>query len=324
MNTRVEQPRARPVATAVVAVACGALAACGPDEDLAAPPQVDEATINALFEGKLVSALEPRELITAEAGDLITVEGLDLEVPQAGETLTVSSTYTDQPARTIVLSNDPGGRVVLSRTRFVPPAEPPPQERTIMAISQCSDSYHYFQGYQPGDVGWYYNGSAAPSLIAGSGKLGAIKRGASNITGVRNSCGIPDHMNRGQHYLGKTGRNASLRDHVNVVSWGWQPAGVLAVTYYWVNSAKIISEADIRITNREFWGVGISGCSNDRFGGWYDLENTVTHEWGHVWGLGDVYGASHKNLTMYGYAKVCSTKRRTLGRGESSGLNIVY
>jgi hypothetical protein len=61
-----------------------------------------------------------------------------------------------------------------------------------------------------------------------------------------------------------------------------------------------------------------AGCMNK-----WDFEGTVTHEWGHVYGLAHT-GPGHPNLTMQHLLKPCSTYARTLGLGDWLGMNTMY
>ena len=49
----------------------------------------------------------------------------------------------------------------------------------------------------------------------------------------------------------------------------------------------------------------------------------MTHEMGHVYGLGHT-GSGHANLTMQHVLRPCSTYARTLGLGDWLGLKKMY
>ena len=59
-------------------------------------------------------------------------------------------------------------------------------------------------------------------------------------------------------------------------------------------------------------------CSNK-----WDFEGTVTHEWGHAYGMAHT-GSGHANLTMQHVLSPCSTYARTLGLGDWLGMNKLY
>lgn len=55
-----------------------------------------------------------------------------------------------------------------------------------------------------------------------------------------------------------------------------------------------------------------------------DFENISTHEMGHALGLIDLYDSSCFENTMYGYATYGQTIKRTLEKGDISGINLLY
>jgi len=118
------------------------------------------------------------------------------------------------------------------------------------------------------------------------------------------------------NYKGTTSKNAGRRDGYNVVSWGSYQAGAIAVTYIWYSGAKII-ETDCRMNTYYKWSL--SGSA-----GKMDVQNIMTHEFGHWCGLADLYNDADYWLTMYGYGNYGETYKRTLGRGDINGLVAVY
>jgi hypothetical protein len=55
-----------------------------------------------------------------------------------------------------------------------------------------------------------------------------------------------------------------------------------------------------------------------------DVQNIMTHEFGHWCGLKDLYKDKDYWLTMYGYAGYAQTHKQTLGLGDITGLIAVY
>jgi hypothetical protein len=55
-----------------------------------------------------------------------------------------------------------------------------------------------------------------------------------------------------------------------------------------------------------------------------DFENISTHELGHAVGLSDLYQSSCAEQTMYGYANVGETNKRTLESGDITGVSTLY
>jgi|SRR3989344_519643 len=55
-----------------------------------------------------------------------------------------------------------------------------------------------------------------------------------------------------------------------------------------------------------------------------DVENIVTHELGHTFGLADLYTTECADETMYGYGTEGETKKRDLNTGDIIGINKLY
>ncbi len=117
-------------------------------------------------------------------------------------------------------------------------------------------------------------------------------------------------------YEGTTSRAAGKRDGYNVVSWGSYRRGVIAVTYIWYSGTKMI-ETDCRMNTYYKWSL--SGQA-----GKMDVQNIMTHEFGHWCGLDDLYDDADYWLTMYGYANFAETYKQTLGLGDINGLEAIY
>jgi hypothetical protein len=105
---------------------------------------------------------------------------------------------------------------------------------------------------------------------------------------------------------------ATLKNGVvaTTCSWTWPTPGV----------KNDLREADVRFNTHDydFTNRVTSSCSNK-----YDVRSVGTHEAGHIFGLKDIYG-SHSNLTMCGSSIECSTRARTLGKGDVLGLRSIY
>jgi len=117
-------------------------------------------------------------------------------------------------------------------------------------------------------------------------------------------------------YSGTTTRSAGKRDGYNVVSWGSYKKGVIAVTYLWSIGGHMI-ETDTTLNT--FYRWSLSGEP-----GKMDVQNIMTHEFGHWCGLNDLYADSDYWLTMYGFSNYGVTYQRTLGLGDILGLQAVY
>jgi len=111
------------------------------------------------------------------------------------------------------------------------------------------------------------------------------------------------------------------RDSANTVSF--EPlsstySNAIAITFYWYyRGSKELVEADTVFNSDLPWSV-----SDDS--GSYDFQNIATHEFGHWLVLGDLYSLRDSALTMYGYGALGETQKRTLGKGDISGINKIY
>lgn len=107
-------------------------------------------------------------------------------------------------------------------------------------------------------------------------------------------------------------------DGHNVIAWAPLSSGTLAATYYWFDRrTKHLIEFDMVFNTMYPWSLtGEAGK--------YDTRNIATHEAGHTLQLGDLYGSSYSELTMYGYGAAGETKKQTLGLGDMLGAENIY
>ena len=155
----------------------------------------------------------------------------------------------------------------------------------------------------------YYINSLNDEGLAESGVTAAITTSAATWNSATKTSTVFS-------YVGDTTRTAGTRDGYNVVSFGSYSSGVIGVTYIWSIGKRII-ETDTRLNNYFTWSL-------DEEAGTMDVQNIMTHEFGHWCGLADLYSSSDYWLTMYGYADYGETYKRTLATGDITGLNIVY
>lgn len=117
-------------------------------------------------------------------------------------------------------------------------------------------------------------------------------------------------------YTGIPSTSAGIRDGYNVVSWGSYKAETIAATFIWARGKRIL-ETDTMMNT--FFSWSISGEANKM-----DVQNIMTHEFGHWCGLADLYAGRDYWLTMYGNPNYGETYGRTLGFGDICGLKAVY
>lgn len=82
-------------------------------------------------------------------------------------------------------------------------------------------------------------------------------------------------------------------------------------------ATKEIGGFVVTIDSDESWAT--DGSSSN-----FDVENVVAHEFGHVAGLGHVAAPKDGCLTMYRFAGLGETQKRTLGLGDKLGMDILY
>jgi hypothetical protein len=154
-----------------------------------------------------------------------------------------------------------------------------------------------------------------------------IKVANGNMRKGRNTCGKPRLKTPASHYLGRTAKKPNIDaagptcgagNELNIVGFGDLPGGLLGWTCYWFIGHRMVG-ADMLLDNGPSLTTTLpSTCSN-----LWDLEGTVTHEWGHAYGLAHT-GDGHGNLTMQHLLRPCSKYARTLGIGDWLGMKKMY
>lgn len=114
-----------------------------------------------------------------------------------------------------------------------------------------------------------------------------------------------------------SGTCPQTHDAVSTIDFGTLPAGTFGVTCKWEEYPGVVTvQADIRLSKSWYWVNAANGCTQQ-----VDVQDLVTHEAGHAFGLLDVDSVAHEYLTMAGGADYCVTRDRTLGKGDILGLN---
>lgn len=110
---------------------------------------------------------------------------------------------------------------------------------------------------------------------------------------------------------------------VNRVRWGdtkvyYPEGGVIAVAITsWDPETLEIQLAEIIFERSLEWATDGSADA-------YDVQALTAHESGHWLKLGDLYEDACSDETMYGYAELGETKKRTLGAGDVEGIDVIY
>jgi hypothetical protein len=123
-------------------------------------------------------------------------------------------------------------------------------------------------------------------------------------------------------YMGTTTKTPLNKDNVNVVGWlaklpekhGAAPAMVRMWT---PKGSKNLVECDMAFNDTYLWGTG--GETNRM-----DVQNVATHEAGHFLSLDDLDGTEDSKQTMYAYASLGETKKRSLEWGDLAGVRRIY
>ncbi len=98
----------------------------------------------------------------------------------------------------------------------------------------------------------------------------------------------------------------------------WQYPDALAVTYVRESSSTMrITDKDTDISSRYSWDV--NGVSYK-----YDVQNVMTHEFGHWLNLGDLKNSWDYWKTMYGSAAPGEIYKRTLETDDINGIRAIY
>jgi hypothetical protein len=184
-----------------------------------------------------------------------------------------------------------------------------------------------------GELRWRLDASTIPAYLGDRDAVAAaVQSAARNVDDGRNDCGLREQLGVRQRYDGDTDRRAGVtrsggcgdRDGRNAISFGPLNPGLLAVTCIWWygdrNGGRSV-ETDILVddTGGLFFLDPPAGCT-----GRWDLQGTLTHEFGHAFGLGHVSFAEHGDLTMSDGLPDCSTGYRGLGLGDYLALARHY
>jgi hypothetical protein len=217
---------------------------------------------------------------------------------------------------------------------IVPQPIPTPGADAESTSARCSDRAGTWLGMRWREsVRWRINRASIPEYLGEPAAVtDAIRSAATTVSTGRNDCGLAEDLGMHQHFDGATGRVAGItddgrcssRDGHSVVSFGRLRPGTLAVTCVWWYPGKDGGrsvEADILVdaAGGAFFLDAPPGCI-----GQWDLESTLTHEFGHVFGLGHVPYAEHGELTMSDGLPDCSTAYRGLGLGDYLALLARY
>lgn len=155
-----------------------------------------------------------------------------------------------------------------------------------------------------GTASWAYDDTGEPI----SGAQAAIQAGAA-IWGQAGSNW--SFTGGGSSNAGTEACDGDL-DQSNVVGWGAQPGGTLAVTCAWYDQQGRAAEFDMEIDPDWDWTTGVPAK--------IDLQSVATHEFGHALGLGHSSVSGSVMYASYGSGQV----KRTPQQDDINGLIALY
>ncbi|GAA3273028.1 hypothetical protein Dvina_46835 [Dactylosporangium vinaceum] len=233
------------------------------------------------------------------------------------------------------LAGEPTGLLHTARFAVVIPGPPTGQPaEAAMDGGRCADPAGTWLGMRwRSELKWRVNEKTVPAYLGDrTAVVNSLRSAAYTVDTGRNDCGLPADLGISESYAGKTDHIAGVmptggcgeRDGTNAVSFGPLNQGLLAVTCIWwyggQDNGRSV-ETDILIDDTEglFFLSTPPACTNR-----WDLEGTITHEFGHAFGLGHVAYAQHSALTMTDGLPDCSTAYRGLGLGDYLALKQQY
>jgi hypothetical protein len=128
-------------------------------------------------------------------------------------------------------------------------------------------------------------------------------------------------------YAGSSSAPWGRGDGVNIHTWimeNWEArtgtsSRTIAVNRFWYYpSSGEIFDSDIAYNGEHFHWSAAGEAER------MDVQNIATHEIGHSLSLDDLYGAEDAEKTMFGYADLGETKKRTLEQDDIDGISYLY
>jgi hypothetical protein len=193
----------------------------------------------------------------------------------------------------------------------------------------CGDrTFHLEHHTWAGSLRYRVNLSRMPDRFSAKRAVTQIRAANFHMRAGVNTCGKPRLRTPASRYLGRTSLQPNINRHgpgcgrantENVVGFGDLPSGLLGWTCYWYYGNGRMAGTDLMLDNGRNLVTHLpENCMNR-----WDFEGTVTHEWGHAYGMAHT-GPGHPNLTMQHELAPCSTYARTLGLGDWLGMNKMY
>ncbi|MDQ3951471.1 MAG: hypothetical protein M3279_00700 [Actinomycetota bacterium] len=271
-------------------------------------------------------------------GDVLEDHGVSVVVPEPGVGVYSEAIMprTEVPQE-LAVSTEPDGTVVVESYGSEADATTAPGSGPLNPFDNgCEDgAYNLHNWKRYNTLSWYYNTGGTPSYLAALDVENAMKRGTTNVTQANNDCGFSDNITASQSYAGRTSTGIQVTssgtcgtsDSSSVAKFGSLSNGSLATTCTWYTTADNPDRAttsDVRFNPAFEWATSTVQCVS--FGGdAYMVDDVMTHERGHNFGIAHVSESSHEWLTMSTNSQgPCDTSQTTLGLGDYNGLNVRY
>ena len=295
----------------------GIYAACGPDQ-----PEIQASDLPEVVDQDRCP-IGGREIVDG---------GVSVVVPEPGESV-FAEAMSPRGSEQLEVSNPVGDELVLGDVGSESEVQGTYATQSS-GSGACRDAYRNpWSSRLYNYLRYYFNRKSTPSYLSDLGTARAIKKAGSNVSRVRDSCGVPDRVPAVLKYRGVTrtsvnmdaGGTCKANDHKSVVGFGDLPRGYTGNTCVWAwieDGPDRINSSDVRLNKADYrWTNRVNRSCRGRF----DIESTMTHERGHTFGLGNVPDSSHPNLTMSSRSNgPCQTSERSLGKGDAIGLNEKY
>lgn len=281
-----------------------------------------------LFDGEhgLAEHVDRRGVLVAGARLFDPGSAIEVHVPPAGTGVFAELLRADGSRSELRVETHDGGAVELVTADEVAASA----AAAVSPPGECEDRARNLAPWRwEVPFEWSFNSASRPTHLDRARTESALRRAANNIVRTDNNCGLADLVSATHTYLGRTTRAAGVgangacleSDGHNVVSFGDLPEGTLGVTCTWYLLTGEAIESDVVLNSGEHaWTLELGSSCRDRF----HVEAIMTHELGHVFGLGHVAEAEHGRLTMSTRASPCQASETTLGRGDLIGLRRKY
>jgi hypothetical protein len=333
--------RARPVHPRVTRlIAAGLIVAAGL-APLAAPPTPAAARDSTQRATRAipVTRLLPERI---RPGRIVVEDGIAVRAPKRGGFAFAIIEGADGRSRSLYLQTTGRGRVRSAGSHTTPTevrrrliqaetaaagSTRPTIAAGTTAAADCRDRSRTLFPWRVRLLTWTLATRGAPSTLRdrnGGTKrlLEVMARAQHNVTWARNRCGRPDRVHSKGWFTNRTTRWANVSsgggctggDGQSTISFGSLPYPSVAMTCVYGVRNGVASEADIRVNTNARWALGLGACSGSEL----LLESVMTHEFGHVYGLGHTHSSPW--MTMAPLIRYCDAGPTTLGLGDLLGL----